>query len=81
MSIPSNLAEGHARESTKEFLHHISFARGSIAELETQLLLGIRLGFITEEHTQATLQICDELGRMLNGMQRSLRRKALNPNP
>jgi len=37
--IPSNTAEGHARESTKEFLHHISIARGSLAELETQLMV------------------------------------------
>ena len=44
VSIPSNIAEGHARASTKEYHHHVSIARGSLAELETQLLIAERLG-------------------------------------
>ena len=49
VSIPSNLAEGHARSSTKDYLRFISIAMGSLAELETQLELSARLNYIDEE--------------------------------
>lgn len=48
VSIPSNIAEGHRRNSNKEFMHFLSISRGSVAELETQLLLCQRLGYIEE---------------------------------
>ncbi len=48
VSIPSNIAEGAARKSNKEFSQFISISLGSLAELETQYLLAIRLGFISE---------------------------------
>lgn len=79
VSIVSNIAEGHARESTKEYLHHVSFARGSLAELETQTLLSVELGYATQEGTGAVLKACDELGRMLRTLQDSLRRRVLSP--
>jgi four helix bundle protein len=46
VSIPSNIAEGHARTSTKDYLHHISIAQASLAEVETQLEIAVRLGYI-----------------------------------
>jgi four helix bundle protein len=46
VSIPANIAEGHARDSTKEFLHYISIALGSLAELETHLILAGRLSYL-----------------------------------
>ena len=49
VSIPSNIAEGQQRRSSKEFLTFLSVARGSLAELETQLLLCVRLNFLTNE--------------------------------
>ena len=49
VSVPSNIAEGHARSSTKEYLHHVSFAEGSLAELETQLEVAARLNYLGEE--------------------------------
>jgi four helix bundle protein len=73
VSIPSNIAEGHARDSRKEFLHFLSIALGSLAELETQLFLAQRLTYVTREELSASLVKTEELGRMIRGLQKSLR--------
>ena len=73
VSIPSNIAEGNNRESTKEYLHHISIAAGSLAEMETQLLLATRLNYGNPQQIEELLAQADEVGRMLTGLQRSLR--------
>jgi four helix bundle protein len=75
VSIPSNIAEGHARDSTKEFLHHISIAMGSTAEAETQLILSGRLQYMTTPILDGIMPRMDRLGRMLGGLQRSLKAK------
>lgn len=75
VSVPSNIAEGNKRESTKEYLYHISVAAGSLAELETQLLLAAKLNYASEEETEKLLVHADELARMLIGLRRSLRAK------
>jgi four helix bundle protein len=80
VSIPANIAEGHARESTKEFLHYISIALGSLAELETHLILAGRLSYLEERDVSTTLSEADELGRMLRGLQKALKSK-LAPSP
>ena len=72
VSIPSNIAEGHARLSTAEFQRFISIAMGSIAELETQTLLSAELGFLTEAISQEALRQLDEIGKMARGLHRSL---------
>lgn len=74
VSIPSNIAEGHARQSTREFLHHVSFAQGSTAELETQIMLCQQLNFAQEVDTKHLLELCEESGKMLRGLQSSLQR-------
>ncbi len=74
-SVPSNVAEGHARSSTKEYLYHVSVALGSIAELETQLMLCRRVNLLSEIELENTLVLADEVGKMLRGIQRGLKEK------
>ena len=75
VSLPSNIAEGHARESTREYLRYLLIVRGSLAELETQLLLCERLRLLSADDISPALAISDEIGKMLRGLQRSLNEK------
>lgn len=75
VSIPANIAEGAGRRSDKEFLHFLSIAQGSASEVETELLIAFRLGFLqdaTHEHLSRSL---DEIGRMITGLSNYLKRK------
>ena len=72
VSIPSNIAEGQARHTTGEFIQFISHAEGSTAELETQLILGVELGFTVKEKTTNEFTLLDDIRRMLNGLRRKL---------
>jgi four helix bundle protein len=72
VSIPSNVAEGHARGSTRDFARFIAIARGSLAELETQLHLVHRLNMVYAVQVEPVLAHCDELGRILRGLRKSL---------
>jgi four helix bundle protein len=73
VSIPSNIAEGHARNSDKEFNHFLGIALGSLAELETQLIIAERLGFIEKDKVQTVLARCDEIGKMIRGLKKALK--------
>ena len=75
VSIAANIAEGHARDSTKEYLHHISIALGSLAETETLLVLAQDLGYCTSNDTVELFRVLDEEGKMLHGLQRTLKTK------
>jgi len=79
VSIPSNIAEGRARDSRREFLHFLSISRGSLAELETQIELAIRLDY-TGSDLHAALAQTDILGKKLNRLQTSLRAKLPTAN-
>jgi four helix bundle protein len=70
VSIPSNIAEGQARRTTGEFIQFISHAEGSLAELETQLILSIELQFCRNAEDEFAL--IAELRRMLNALRRKL---------
>ena len=72
ISIPSNIAEGQARHTTGEFIQFISHAEGSTAELETQVILSIELGFAEVKSTDAAFILLDDIRRMLNGLRRKL---------
>lgn len=71
-SIPANIAEGHSRAHTREFLNHLSMARGSLSELETHFTLSQRVGRISELELDQCLSLCEEIGRMLMGLRKSL---------
>jgi four helix bundle protein len=75
VSIPSNIAEGQGRMSTAEFIHHLSYSRGSTMELQTQAEIATRLQFIDRSKSERILTACDEIGRMLNGLISSLERR------
>jgi four helix bundle protein len=72
VSIPSNLAEGQARHTTGEFVQFISHAEGSVAELDTQLILCVELKFCDNAGAAPGLELIDELRRMLNGLRGKL---------
>jgi four helix bundle protein len=72
VSVPSNVAEGQARHGTREFLQFLSHASGSLAELETQLLLSIDLGYCKEAETQAIRSEISEMQKMLAAIRRKL---------
>ena len=71
VSISSNVAEGQARH-TKEFIQFISHAEGSTAELNTQLILAVELGFSQKEIALPVYELIDEIRRMLNALRRKL---------
>ena len=75
VSIPSNIAEGHTRESTKEYLQHLSIAQASLAELETQLEIAKRRGYLSENGLENLLTQVSQLGRQLYALRNAL----LNP--
>ncbi len=74
VSIPSNIAEGAARNSKKEFINFLHISQGSTAELETQILISRNLHFITTSDTEPLLQELEEISKMIIGLQKSLRR-------
>ncbi len=73
VSVPSNIAEGHGRLSDKAFAVFLGQARGSLYELETQLELAKSLGYLPESQLQKLLAESSEIGRMLNGLLKTLR--------
>jgi four helix bundle protein len=66
VSIPSNIAEGHLRKTSKDFKQFLSIARGSCAELETQIIIAHKLGFIQEENFNNLSPKIEELSKMLS---------------
>ncbi len=73
VSIPSNIAEGSVR-GTREFVHFIAIARGSLAEVETQLEIALRRAYISAEVSNALQQETNRLSRILMGLYQSLKK-------
>lgn len=72
ISVPSNIAEGQARNTTGEFIQFISHAEGSAAELDTQLFLSVELGYLTSSDAAPVVAQIEEIRRMLNSLRRRL---------
>jgi four helix bundle protein len=79
VSIASNIAEGQGRSGRKELLLFLAHARGSLAELGTQITLSARLGILPRESEQSLSQLTAEVGRLLNALRSSLKKIDENP--
>lgn len=77
VSIPSNIAEGYGRKSTKAYINYLSISYGSLLELETQIQIGCRLQYLDRTTMDNLLVQTNEVGRMLNGLQQSLTRQSV----
>jgi four helix bundle protein len=75
VSVPSNIAEGEGRGSHNEFGRFLAIAHGSLREVETQLLIAIRLGYVEAEACTEAFALAEEVGRLMNGLSRSLERR------
>ena len=76
-SVPANIAEGHGRENTGNFVQHLRIAQGSLKELETHLLLAERISILPVLDSQPVLAQCESLGKMLPALIRSLQHKSV----
>jgi four helix bundle protein len=75
VSIPSNIAEGHERDTTKEYLRFLSISRGSLGELDTQLQLAVRLNYLDQYKFENLNDRLNHISRMIKNLQKTLRRK------
>jgi four helix bundle protein len=73
--VPSNIAEGHSRATTREYLNHVSIAQASLAEVETQLEIARRLGFTGDEQVGGLLNQSAVLGRQLYALREALEKR------
>ena len=80
VSVPSNIAEGQSR-SSRDFVHYLSMAHGSLSELETQMLIAARLGYIEADRLSDLTQLTAEVGRLIHGLSRSIEKLATGHRP
>ena len=73
VSIPANIAEGHAMGSTKDFLRYLAIAQGSLAELETHLMVAERIKYNSPEQISSILNRCTQEARMLRTLRKRVR--------
>jgi four helix bundle protein len=75
VSIPSNIAEGNGRNTTRDYVHFLGIAYGSVKEVETQALIAERLRYITSSDSEELVKTTTEIARLLSGLINSLNRK------
>jgi four helix bundle protein len=73
VSVPSNIAEGQGRLTKGEFQQFLGHARGSLLEVETQIIIALNLTYLNQDHANRLLGMAAELGRILNGLLSSIR--------
>lgn len=73
VSIPSNIAEGYSRNTRGEFIQFLGIAKGSLSELETQVLLSVRLGLIKDTESEIILNLCIEVSKILTVFKNKLK--------
>ncbi|MFY9853085.1 MAG: four helix bundle protein [Terracidiphilus sp.] len=81
VSVASNISEGYGRSTRGEYVQFLGHARGSNSEVETQIVISKALGFGSTQMLQTAEGLCDEVGRMLGAMMKSLRSRPLVPSP
>ena len=81
ISVPSNIAEGKGRLSTKELVHFVSISYGSLMESYCQLILAMDLGYITTEELNSIRNKFEEISKMLSGFRKSLLTLPTSPTP
>ena len=74
-ATPANIAEGHGRESTQDFIRFLRIAQGSLKELETHLIIAHKLGYVSDQDLGPVLDETDRIGRMTRGLIRSLQER------
>ena len=80
VSIPSNIAEGHSR-SSRDFVHFLSIAHGSLSELETQMLIAERLAYVEAGQMSDFAKLSSEVGRLIHGLSNSIGKLATGHRP
>jgi len=75
VSVPANIAEGYGRRQLGDYLQHLSIANGSLKEVETHLVIAVRLSYLTDTEIAPALKLADETGRMLNSLMSRLRQR------
>lgn len=73
VSIPSNIAEGHARNTTGEFIQFLGIAKGSLAELDTQVVIAVELNFLSKDQGKLVREQISDINRLTNGLLKSLK--------
>lgn len=81
VSVASNIAEGYGRSTRGEYVLFLGHARGSISEVETQIVIAKALEFGSKEDLRNAESLCNQVGRMLRGLMKSLRPSSLVPSP
>ena len=81
VSVPSNIAEGQGRHTTRDFLHFLGVAHGSLKEVETRVLIARRLNYVPEQQQTTFAALASEVGRLMNGLTASLRKKERRAPP
>ncbi len=76
VSIPSNIAEGRGKSTKGEFQQFLHHSRGSLAEVETQIIIAKNLGYLSKEETEQLIEMTSEVGRLLHGLITSIKRKS-----